>query len=246
MSTRLALILLNPDGSTLKDPILDFGRTGVIVLREDYVVKLPLKYGPAGSTQSCPESFESENYIASQFLEHEKEVYRRLGKHDGIVRCLDLSGDGIQMALMTHGNLRKYLKNNDIAKSARLMWFRDMARTLVYMHECRVIVADIATRNFLLDSDLSVKMSDFTESSVMPIDLDMQTAEDSGYSIFTDMGQLGAVMYEVITQKPCEFDLFKIQALGSAVVTWPRRKRLPSTKGIWLGHIIQKCWTRER
>jgi len=28
-------------------------------------------------------------------------------------------------------------------------------------------------------------------------------------------------------------------------MTWLRRDTLPSTSDIWLGHIIEKCWTQE-
>jgi hypothetical protein len=27
-------------------------------------------------------------------------------------------------------------------------------------------------------------------------------------------------------------------------VTWPRRNNLPSTDNVWLGGIIEKCWTQ--
>lgn len=242
MSPPLHLILLQPNGTPLHEPILGFGRTGVVVQREDYAVKLPLKYRLAGPDTLPSERYEADADDANESIEHEIEVYRRLGKHDGIVSYLDLSGIGIQMTLMTHGNLRDYLQKNETTTSLQLTWFQEMARALAYIHERRVIVADIATRNLLLDGQLSIKISDFTESSVLPITLDMRTVDDGGYSIFADMGQLGAVMYEVITGRTGEFDLFKNQPLGYAVVTWPPRNYLPTTDGIWLGHIIEKCW----
>lgn len=244
MSPQLRLTLLLPNGTPLQGPILGFGRTGVVVQRGDHAVKLPLKYGTVGSGQAHDERNEINADIAYESLEREKEVYRRLGNYDGIVSCLDLSGDGIQMALMTHGNLRDYLSQNATSKFVRLNWLRDMARTLVYVHDRRVIVADVATRNFLLDSHLSVKMSDFTESSILPLTVDMQNVDDSGYSVFTDIGQLGAVMYEVVTGKACEFDLFKNQPAGPATATWPQREDLPSTDNIWLGCIIEICWKK--
>jgi serine/threonine protein kinase len=244
MSPPLKLILLQPNGTPLHEPILGLGRTGVVVQRDGYAVKLPLKYRSAGPDKAPHEPYHADADITDESIEHEKEVYRRLGKHDGIVLCHDLSGVGIQMALMTYGNLRAYLQDNETTTSLQLTWFRDMARTLAYIHERHVIVADIATRNFLLDSQLCVKISDFTKSSILPATLDMRTVDDAGYSIFTDMGQLGAVMYEVITGQAGEFDLFKNQPPGYAVVTWPQRKDLPSTEGIWLGHVIEKCWTR--
>jgi serine/threonine protein kinase len=129
-------------------------------------------------------------------------------------------------------------------KPIQLTWFREMAHTLIHIHDLCVIVADIATRNFLLAANLSVKFSDFTESSILPLGTNMQNADDAGYSIYTDIGQLGAVMYEVITGKPCDFDLFKDQPAGPATAAWPQRGDLPSTQNIWLGSIIETCWTR--
>ena len=68
---------------------------------------------------------------------------------------------------------------------------------------------------------MSVKFSDFTESSLLELDCDMQEADDNGYSIYTDIGQLAAVMYEIITGDKCVFDLFKGQPQGPATAAWP-------------------------
>ncbi|KAF7505121.1 hypothetical protein GJ744_001261 [Endocarpon pusillum] len=123
MSPAAELYLLQPNGLPLLEPILGFGRTGVVVQLGGYTVKLPLKYGTAGPDPAHIERYQIDNDITCESLEHEKKVYQRLGKHDGIVDCVDLSGVGIQMALMTHGNLRDYLRNNEITKSLRLVWF---------------------------------------------------------------------------------------------------------------------------
>lgn len=119
-----------------------------------------------------------------------------------------------------------------------------MAHNLIHMHDRCVLVADIAARNFFLAADLSVKFSDFTESSVLPLGTKMQIADDAGYSIYTDIGHLGAVMYEVVTGKECDFDLFKNQPAGPATAAWPRREDLPSTQNTWLGSVIETCWTK--
>ena len=65
-------------------------------------------------------------------------------------------------------------------------------------------------------------------------------ADDDGYSIQTDIGQLGAVIYEVITRQKC--DLFRgfIPMDGRAI--WPPQDSLPSTDGLWLGLITARCW----
>ena len=64
----------------------------------------------------------------------------------------------------------------------------------------------------------------------------METIDDEGFIIYTDIGQLGAVMHEVVTGERCEFDLFKNEdVLDSGRAVWPRRKDLPSVQGVWLG-----------
>lgn len=220
------------------------GRSGVVVRRDNMALKLPLKFSTTGLSEADTEHYNVCADISRESLHHEKEAYRRLGQNDGIISCFDLSGIGIQMALMTSGNLHDYLMQHRPIKPVQLTWFREMAHTLIHIHDLCVIVADIATRNFLLAADLSVKFSDFTESSILPLGTNMQNADDAGYSIYTDIGQLGAVMYEVITGKSCEFDLFKNQPAGPATAAWPRREDLPSTQNIWLGSIIETCWTK--
>src|SRR5271155_1627309 len=44
-------------------------------------------------------------------------------------------------------------------------------------------------------------------------------------------------------QPGCKFDLFKDHPSGPARATWPRRNDL-HTQNIWLGSIIERCWTK--
>ena len=237
-------ILLNPDGSPLRDPVLGMGRTGVVVRRDDTALKLPLKYSTAGLNKSLADHFKASADISYESVRREKDVYERLGQYHGIVPCLDLSGDGIELEIMTNGDLQSYLKQHCPSQDMQRTWFQEMARTLVHIHDHRVILADMATRNFLLNSEFSIKFSDFTESTILPPGTDMQTADDGGFSIHTDIGQFGAVLYEIITGQPCEFDLFKDVPPGPATAVWPRRQDLPSTENVWLGSIIETCWTK--
>jgi hypothetical protein len=82
-----------------------------------------------------------------------------------------------------------------------------MGWTLVYVY--RVIVADIVTRNSLLDSNYSVKMSGFFGiHPIFPLTSDTEVVDDAGYSIFADIGQMGAMMYNAVTGKACGSDIF--------------------------------------
>lgn len=215
-----------------------------MVRRGDVAIKLPLKYDITGHGEAQVKHLKACAGISSDSIQREEKVYRRLGPIDGVVRFLDQPGVGIHMAFMQNGSLVDYLRKYTPDRTIQLAWFWGMAYTRSHIHDRHVIVADIATRNFLLAADLSVKFSDFSESTLLPLHTDMETADDSGYSIYTDIGQLGSVMFEVVTGTPCKFDLYKDKPFEPVTATWPQREDLPETKDIWLGSIIERCWTK--
>ncbi|KAL2819477.1 kinase-like domain-containing protein [Aspergillus granulosus] len=219
----------------VEDQILGIGRTGLVVRQGQVAVKLPLRWSTS-SDEELEANVES--------IQHEQAIYQRLESCDGVVPCLGYSETATQLRLMENGDLRSFLSQNKPSKSLQLSWFRSMAHSISQIHDRRIIVADIATRNFLLDADFKVKICDFTESLKMPLDTCMATVDWAGYSIHTDIGQLGAVMYEVVVGEKCEFDIFKDLPLELSNGTWPRREDLPSTEGLWLGPIIERCWMK--
>ncbi|PYI26144.1 serine/threonine protein kinase, partial [Aspergillus indologenus CBS 114.80] len=217
------------------DQILGIGRTGLVVRQGQIAVKLPLRWST---------SRDEEVEANIEALQHEQAIYQRLDGCDDVVPFLGGSETATELRRMENGDLRSYLSQNKPSKSRQLSWFRSMAHCLAQIHDRRIIVADIATRNFLLDAEFKVKICDFTESMPMSLDTHMETADWAGYSIHTDIGQLGAVMYEVVAGEKCDFDIFKGLSLELSSGTWPRREDLPSTDGLWLGPIIERCWTK--
>lgn len=183
-------------------------------------------------------------------IRREQDIYRRLqsvkdDRSKGIVSCIEFSAESTQLAYMANGDLRTYLEKHRPSHELQLAWFQEMARTLCYIHDKCVLVADIATRNFLVDTDLSVKICDFSEASLLPLESNMETVDDNGFTTQIDVGLLGIVMYEVMTGKKCEIDLFKHNSPTDGRAYWPERKSLPSTQGLWLGWIVEGCWDGE-
>jgi serine/threonine protein kinase len=81
-------------------------------------------------------------------------MYRRLqtqedNRSSGIVRFIYSSPESTQLAYMANGDLRAYLIKCRPSPQLQLTWFRDMASTLSYIHERRVLITDIASRSFL-------------------------------------------------------------------------------------------------
>jgi serine/threonine protein kinase len=89
------------------------------------------------------------------------------------------------------------------------MWFHEMAQTLDYIHGKRVLVTDIASRNFLLDSNLSLKFCDFSEASLLSLDSDIQSVDNNSYTTQIDISLLNAVIYKIITGNKCEIDVYR-------------------------------------
>ncbi|KAL4807590.1 hypothetical protein BDV18DRAFT_151574 [Aspergillus unguis] len=149
-------------------------------------------------------------------LQREQNVYRRLHNPqdaccDGVVCCTRFFAEATELAYMVNGDLQLYLAYHPSCQQQQLEW--------------RVLVADISTQNFLVDSDLPLKLCDFSEASLLPEDTNMELVDDHDYTAQVDIGPLGAVMFEVVAGKKVDL--------------------LPITDDIWLGHIIERCFTSQ-
>jgi Protein tyrosine and serine/threonine kinase len=245
--------LLHTDSREVVERVVGLGGTGLIIQRGEYAFKIPklcrdveMIDGERTIGRLTPQPGEyDERKIMIQIIEEEKAIYRRLGECPGIIQCYDLESPdhSIQMKLMKNGDLRHYLVATRPDRPTQLSWLMDLARTLVHIHNRRVVVCDVRTDNILLDDDFTVKMTDFGESVMMPLDWNMEGIVDLGWSVSTDIGAFGAVMFEIVTGQHCRFDLMQDWKEAGDPFTWPRRDSLPATDGVWLGHIIEYCWT---
>jgi len=64
-----------------------------------------LKYGVISSINTFTEQDDATAEMSSEYLQSEKEVHPRLDHDHDIVSCLDLSSEGIRLALIENGKL---------------------------------------------------------------------------------------------------------------------------------------------
>jgi len=117
----------------------------------------------------------------------------------------------------------------------------------VFVHSKGIIHSDLAARQFLLDSRLDVKISDFGFSSFgdgdvlgfensshqLPRDLD----GDMPSTIQSDVFALGSTLYEVMTGKrPYE------GTPDDAITQLYSGGTYPDVTGILCGDVIMGCW----
>ncbi|RMZ79917.1 hypothetical protein DV738_g3041, partial [Chaetothyriales sp. CBS 135597] len=241
------------DGTVVIEEIIGVGGGGIVVKRGGYAFKIPriskvieIDGVPFDDGRLTPnEGDYDERAAAIRAFKNEKAIYRRLGDHPGIIRCYNLASDdpSIQMPLMK-GDLRHHLAGIRPGRATQLSWLLQLAHTLAYVHSRRVLICDIRLDNVVLDDNKSVKLIDFSESSLMPLDWDLNGCDDAGFSTFTDIGQFGALIFELTTGQRCSFDIYQDWKDVGDPTTWPRRETLPSTTGLWLGSIMEKCWTK--
>ncbi|TWU72505.1 hypothetical protein ED733_002299 [Metarhizium rileyi] len=233
---------LDAKGNTIpEEQILGSGSRAVVIVQNGVAVKMPLR---------CPWSTAYDVQANIDSIRREQTVYRRLqqppaddARSSGVVRCVGVAPEATHLAYMANGDLQTHLATTRPSAELQLQWFYEMARALDYVHERCVLVADIASRNFLLDARLSLKMCDFSEASLLPLGSDMRAADDNGYTAQIDIGLLGAVMYEIATGIQCKVDLYKDNDPADGRAYWPARGALPDTESLALGGIIEGCWS---
>ncbi|KAL9594717.1 MAG: hypothetical protein Q9219_006881 [cf. Caloplaca sp. 3 TL-2023] len=178
------------------------------------------------------------NEVNRVTLEAEKAVYSRIGRCDGIAECINTSKDGILLALYERGDLESFIeKEPEVNRPLKARWILSIIKTLLHFHNAKVLVDDIALRNLLLADDLSLKMIDFGQCALLPVEIDINTASDNGLTAQADIFHLGNVIYSIVTWKRYEHDLFMHGW------TLPLLGDLPEVDGLFCGDIIRNCWS---
>lgn len=185
-------------------------------------------------------------------LKHEGRVYRHLGHVQGVLKPCQVSDAEIQMPYLRQGSLSGHLRTlgGSVDSIRQLQWLREAAHIIRRVHERRVLIADIGTRNFLLDEDLSLQMCDFTESVIVSDDEDMASfVSDDFVSVKFDIARFGSMMYEVTAGRRYEFYVvpeietdLENDLESKTFKAWPTPEKFPTTINVFLGDIIRKCW----
>ncbi|GKZ36492.1 hypothetical protein AbraIFM66950_007608 [Aspergillus brasiliensis] len=162
----------NNDGPEL----IGLGRVGRVMRFGDIAVKYANIWTvPEGASEATIISYEQTTELNRESLKHEGHVYSHLGHIQGVIQPYQVFDTEIRMPYMRQGSLGHYLRahRDGVDNIQRLKWLREAAHIVRRIHERRVVIADIATRNLLLEEDLSLQICDFTESVIVADDEDM-------------------------------------------------------------------------
>ena len=190
---------------------LGIGATGIVVQRGDKALKKPREYDTTKATPTRKDELEWMTEVSRRKLRTEIEVYKHLGDHDGIIKVfhqlpIEYGDDVLRnepvliMPYMKNGTLQGYLSAKEPDHLLQDRWIRSLATTVAFCHNQHVLLADIGSRNCLLADDLSLKLCDFGESTIVPFNLNMTEVNDNGVSVKTDIAQFGSLVYEISTR----------------------------------------------
>jgi len=237
------MTFLAPDGTLIDfsiDPYLGSGTTGLILQRGEHALKIPKIIDTSKFSDKNRASSEYVNQVNREILEREKSVYHRLGHSEGIIKVISISEEGILFDCHRNGDIATYMRDNvELSIRDKTRWIVSIIKTVCHIHTSNVLIDDIALRNFLIADDFSVKMIDFGQSTVFPLDIDITTADDNGLTVLVDLFHVGCIIYSIIVWKEFECNLFEHQ------LQRPSLKDLPDLDQLPYRQAIKKCWTAE-
>lgn len=182
----------------------------------------------------------------------ESQIYEILGPHPRLVKIIawDPTECVLVMEFMPNGCLKDYLlAHNDISTTQRLRWAQEAAEGLQLLHSKEVVHCDLGPKNFLLDADLSLKIADFSGSSLKGSRT--QACASSRFltpafdyrvpqtppTVQYDLYALGSTIYNIMTNKAPykEMESKEVRKLYES-------REFPDVSGTLCGEIIQRCW----
>ena len=197
-----------PDGTSFhfySETFLGTGTNSIVLRRGPHALKIPKV---RDSTTTSEEYREDEEYVNQgnrEIFESEKAVYLRVGRFDGIAEYINISKDGILFTLYERGDLESYNKREvEVDGSRKAGWILSIIKTTLHFHNAKVLVDDMALRNILIADDLSLKMIDFGQCPLFPLDADINAVSDNGLTAQADIFHLGCLIYSIVAWRRYE------------------------------------------
>ncbi|KAG8624815.1 hypothetical protein KVT40_007882 [Elsinoe batatas] len=174
----------------------------------------------------------------------EANIYLILNKHDRIAKYLYISAlkNLLVLAFYPHGNLKAYIREHGTKRLT--IWARQMIEGVAYIHKKGVIHADIRLDQWLVDSNLDARLSDFNSSGHdSHPELDIASAKATGVerashfmprdplednTVTTDLFALGSALYEL--------------EMGECPYAEEDDERIAQFFNLVLGKLIKGCW----
>jgi serine/threonine protein kinase len=214
------------------DDLVGSGSDGFIIRHGDnQVLKIPRLFGCSQGNGVI--EADGDNHLHLEHLDLEKDIYERLRGVPGIANCIESNSDGILLEYYRNGSLGDCSSSQPPpAMAQRWNWALQAVECVARCHERRVLVFDIALRNFLLTDEFDLRMIDFANSSLLPVDEDVSKADVDGLTVKVDILHLANVVYSILAWRE-----FSCRCEEEA--EWPSLDRMPDVSGMDRGEVIR-------
>jgi len=230
--------IVHVDGSLVRDKVISRGIDGYVTLTScpSVVQKIPKLLAELHTDGTI--IYDQNNKFCVDTLDLEKEVYTRLRGVQGVAECIGSSDNGILLRFYPKGDLETYIQQHDEPDlSVKKQWILEIVQVVSRCHAKRVLVFDIALRNLLLADNLSIRLIDFANSSLLAEDADVISANEEGSTVRLDLLHLANVIYSIMTWQKFSMDV-------ASEMEWPAIAQLPDETRFLYSDIVQKCWRR--
>lgn len=215
-------------------PVIGAGMTGVVYeIGEGRVIKKAKQsqLRDAGDAEYM-------NEINQKILENEIQVFKRLGRYEGIIPYFKISQYGIELA-RAQEDLEIYLENYpEREDTLKIRWILSLIKTFSYIHSCKIFMDDIALRNILI-IDEQLKLADFGQSILLPLDSDIASTTANDLNDRIEILHLGWILYSIASWRVHKYYFFD----ENPNLCWPAS--LPNIDDVLFGKVIEKCWLGE-
>ncbi|PIA15072.1 kinase-like protein [Coemansia reversa NRRL 1564] len=175
-------------------------------------------------------------------------IYKILGSHDNIVGFIEATEHGIKLERMNNGDIKSYIKSNEVDVADRVKWCKQMCIGMAHIHGKGVFHCDINASNMLIDENLNLKIGDFAGSCTE--NTYRQSIEGSRHflpkgnfesTVKSEIFALGSTMYEIMQGVEPYNDLD-----DEEVKKRYKSQEFPDTSNIpYMGKIINGCWLQK-
>lgn len=207
---------------------------------------------PSGDVIKTPKPHPHYHEDYYRNMRFEAQVYQRICGHPRVPKLIqwDPNTCCLTMEYLENGDLGEYIRRHgqELTTTHRLRWAKQAAEGLAVLHSVGVIHCDISPRNFLLDLDLNLKISDFGGASLFGSEPSAVAGTrfrhpgfdwDAPPTFQDDIFSLGSLIYFVMTGTYPYADL-PSDEVEKLYVSHHFPADLTS---LTCGSVIYNCWT---
>ncbi|CAL8121490.1 unnamed protein product [Orchesella dallaii] len=212
----------------------------------------------------------SSKIFALRGLLSEIKILSYLGKHENVVSLCgaytaELANGIVYVAteLCSNGSLESYLQDNSdsIPNSKLFKWAMEIAIGMEHVSSKKIIHRDLATRNVLLDYNLTAKITDFGLSQRLYQDVDrvrqnteellpwkwmaLESLKFLEFSTKSDVWSYGVTLWEIFSLGKVPYQDQSFDEKFIARLQMGLRMDYPSRMPLILKEIMSSCWHRD-